>query len=111
MCHTSQDSHLLCSCFPGANFLLRSSLYDKISGWSDLGVRTVTKLFSQMNIVYFNEFSAETRPTIFVGIRCFSWGGGGRGFDLQHLYTLYRIREEGGPGRPPTVHLRNNDVT
>ena len=30
-CHTWQDSYLLCSCFPGANFLLNSSLYHIIS--------------------------------------------------------------------------------
>ena len=24
---------------------------------------------------------------------------------------FYRIREEGGSGRPPTVHLRTDDVT
>ena len=49
--------YLLCSCFPGAKFLSRSSLCDKVSGWSDLGVRTVTKLFSQYSVLY--EFSVE----------------------------------------------------
>ena len=30
----------------------------------------------------------------------------------NHKYThFYRIREEGGSGRPPTVHLRTDDIT
>ena len=32
-------------------------------GWLDLGVRTVTKLFSQHSVPY--EFSVESRPKIF----------------------------------------------
>ena len=29
-------------------------------------------------------------------------------FEITHFY---RIREEGGLGRPPTVHLRTDDLT
>ena len=29
----------------------------------------------------------------------------------NHITHFYRIREEGGSGRPPTVHLRTDDVT
>ena len=59
--------------FPEANFLRRSSLYDKISGWSDLGVRTIT-----------------TRPKIFIGISCcfFFFGGGGGGYTCN-IYISY----------------------
>ena len=33
------------------------------------------------------------------------------GHNFKTNTHFYRIREEGGSGRPPTVHLRTNDVT